>query len=227
MSTDDTLEFPDTFPEESSNVLLEGPAGALEALTDMPDAEEDEPVTAVAVLCHPHPEHGGTMHNKVVHIMERSFRELGAHTVRFNFRGVGASAGEFDGGIGETDDLIAVAQWALRVLPEHELWLGGFSFGSYVATRGTQMLPATQLVTVAPPVSDGDFTALPRPRCPWLVVQGEEDEIVSPDSVFSWVEEMEDPPQLVRMEDAGHFFHRRLMDLRGVIKNGVRRQRAD
>lgn len=224
MSTDQTLNYPDGFPTEACAVVLQGPAGDIEALADLPDDEAEEEIAAVAVLCHPHPEFGGTMHNKVVHIMERSCRELGAHTVRFNFRGVGGSEGDYDEAVGETDDLIAVAQWAQQALPDHELWLGGFSFGAYVAARATQTLPAVQLVTVAPPVESFDFAALPRPRCPWLVVQGEEDEVVAPDAVFSWIEAMEEPPQLVRMEDAGHFFHRRLMDLRGVIKNGVRRQ---
>lgn len=220
---DQPLQQPEYFPAEPTTALIQGPAGQLEIMTEQP--EVSDAWNAVAVLCHPHPLHGGTMHNKVVHMMERSVRELGLKTVRLNFRGVGLSEGEFDNGFGETNDLIAVTEWAQSVLPDHELWLGGFSFGSYVAVKGAQQLPVKQMISIAPPVERYDFVALPRPDCPWLVVQGDEDEVVAPAAVYDWIDGLEDPPQLVKLEGAGHFFHRRLMDLRGVIKNGVRRQR--
>lgn len=215
------LRHPQEFPAAQALVLLPGPVGDLEAMTDVPDPAED--IGVVAILCHSEPNDGGTLHNKVVHIMERSLRELGARTVRFNFRGAGASDGEFDSGYGESEDLLAVAAWVREHRPRDQLWLGGFGFGCYVAMRACQKLPVACLVLVAPPVDDYDFAALPLPQCPWLVIQGDADERTHADAVYAWVEAIEDPPQLVKIEDADHTFHRRLMDLRGVIKNGIRR----
>jgi hypothetical protein len=210
---------PESFPTEASDLFIEGPAGRLECLVDVPEADHQRPATAV--LCHPHPQHGGTLRNKVVTIMERSLRELGLRTVRFNFRGVGGSAGEFDDGRGETDDLLAVVDWVRRVRPDDDLWLAGFSFGAYISLKAAQNLPVRQLISIAPPVERYGFAELQPPNCPWLVVQGDEDEVVSPDAVHEWAERLGDDADLVVMEGTGHFFHRRLMDLRGLIKNHV------
>jgi alpha/beta superfamily hydrolase len=214
------VNAPTEFPIAATNIALPGPAGLLEAATNVPEAAHAR--AGVAVICHPHPLQGGTMHNKVVTTLERSLRELGLATVVFNFRGTGASQGTFDEGVGETDDLIAVANWAQRMRPRDALWLAGFSFGSYVAARAAPQLPVRQMISIAPPVSRWDFTTLASPLCPWLVVQGEADEIVDPQAVYAWVAAQPEPPNLVRMPDTTHFFHRRLLDLRGVIKNGVR-----
>ncbi len=210
------------FPELAGELLLDGPAGKLELLVDLPAAADALPGTAV--ICHPHPMHGGSMHNKVVTMVERSLRELGLRTVRFNFRGTGASEGEYDDGRGETLDLLAVAEWVRAQRPDDALWLAGFSFGAYVALLGARHLPVKQMISIAPPVGRWDFSAVLAPPCPWLVVQGEEDDVVEPQAVFQWVEGMPEGerPSLVRMPETGHFFHRRLMDLRGALKNGVR-----
>lgn len=210
---------PEQFPTETTEFFLAGPAGRLECLADAPDDGQSRPV--VAVLCHPHPLHGGTMRNKVVTIMERSLRELGLKTVRFNFRGTGESEGEFDDGAGELDDLLAVIDWVRKTCPDDDLWLGGFSFGAFVALKAAQDLPVRQLITIAPPVERYGFDQLVPPNCPWLVVQGDEDEVVSPEAVFKWAEDLDHDADLVVMEGTGHFFHRRLMDLRGLIKNHV------
>jgi alpha/beta superfamily hydrolase len=164
------------------------------------------------------------MHNKVVTILERSMRELGLRTVRFNFRGVGESEGEHDDGYGETDDLFAVTEWVRRTRPDDSLWLGGFSFGSYITLRAALNLDLGQLISIAPPVDRYSFDNLQHPECPWLVIQGDEDEVVNIDEVRSWVDSSNPPPDLIVMEEADHFFHRRLMDLRGLLKNGVRDQ---
>ena len=210
------------FPASRTEFSLRGPAGAIECISDVPEPEEER--AATIVICHPHPGHGGTMHNKVVTILERSMRELGLRTVRFNFRGVGDSEGEFDDGYGETDDLFAVTEWVRRVRPDDELWLGGFSFGAYISLRAAQNLKLGQLISVAPAVQRYDFETLAHPGCPWLVIQGDEDDIVFIDDVKDWAKSMEPGPELVVMDGAGHFFHRRLMDLRGLLKNGVRDQ---
>ena len=210
----------DEFPDERAEFFLRGPAGRLECLTDVPEKDEERPVTAI--ICHPHPVHGGTMHNKVVTIIERSLRELGLRTIRFNVRGAGESEGEHDDGYGETDDLFAVAEWARKSRPNDTLWLAGFSFGSYISLRAAQNLQLGQLISVAPPVDRYEYAKLPRPDCPWLVIQGDEDEVVSYDSVVNWVDATEPPPDFIVMEQAGHFFHRRIMDLRGLLKNALR-----
>lgn len=210
---------PESFPDERTELVLNGPAGRLECICDVPEPEDARPATAV--LCHPHPLHGGTMHNKVVTIMERSLRELGLRTVRFNYRGVGDSEGEYDDGYGETDDLFAVTEWVRKTRPGDALWLGGFSFGASVSLRAAQNLKLGQLVSIAPPATYPAFLELSRPDCPWLVVIGDEDEVVACEAVRDWVETMEPPPEFIVMEQAGHFFHRRLMDLRGLLKNGV------
>lgn len=211
---------PDRFPAAAARFLLSGPAGALELATDLPQAATARAGTLI--VCHPHPLQGGTMTNKVVTTLERALRELGLATVRFNFRGVGASQGAFDDGAGETDDALAVARWARSVRPHDRLWLAGFSFGAYVATRAAGTLHPDQLITVAPAVTKWDFRALPAPDCPWLVLQGEADEIVDPGEVAAFVAATTPRPDLVRFADTGHFFHGRLIELRNAVQEHVR-----
>ena len=209
-----------SFPRESTTLTLAGPTGALEVAVDPAEAGA---VPIVAVVCHPLPTEGGTMHNKVVTMTARALRECGLDTVRFNFRGVGESAGTFDHGDGETDDLQAVVAWVRAQRPDAALWLAGFSFGSYVALRAASIVRPALMLSIAPPVGRSwDFSTISPPDCPWLVIQGDADEIVDPQAVYAWIATLPEPPELVRMPDTSHFFHRKLMDLRGAIKHGVR-----
>ena len=210
---------PASFPAEAASFALTGPVGKLETISDVAEAAEARRGTAV--ICHPHPLQGGTMHNKVVTMVERALRESGLATLRFNFRGTGASEGSYDEGNGEGDDLAAVVGWARRVHPGDAIWLAGFSFGSYVSIRNAARLKADALISIAPPVGRWDFTTMTLPDCPWLIVQGEDDEVVEPQAVFDWVDGLERKPELVRMPETTHFFHRRLMDLRGAVKHAV------
>lgn len=168
------------------------------------------------------------MHNKVVTMAARALRELGITVVRFNFRSVGASDGDFDMGAGEQDDLAAVVDWVRASLPGHQLWLGGFSFGAYVSLRACDRISPAALISIAPPVGrrEWNFDAT-QPPAQWLVVMGEADEIVNAQGVFDWVAAQPAPPQLVRMPDTTHFFHRKLIDLRGAIQHEVRRWLPD
>ncbi|HET6726287.1 MAG TPA: alpha/beta fold hydrolase, partial [Gammaproteobacteria bacterium] len=150
----------------SRKLTLSGGAGDIEALLDEPRGAP----TAIAVVCHPHPLFQGTMHNKVAHILARALTDLGALALRFNFRGVGASAGEHDGGDGETDDAVAVAEWLREQHPALPFWLGGFSFGAMVTLRAASRLQPAALVTVAPPVER--LSPFAHPHCPWLLLQG-------------------------------------------------------
>ena len=207
------------FPTAHQSLLLDGPAGALEVVVDFPEPAEARPL--VAVVCHPLPTEGGTMHNKVVTMVARALRELGATTVRFNFHGTGASAGEFDDGRGEREDLRAVVDWVQDARPGDRLWLAGFSFGAYVTLAAAADLLPDAVISIAPPAAGRgwDFAAIPAPDVPWLVVQGDADEIVDPNAVYAWIDGLARQPQLVRMPDTSHFFHRKLVDLRGAIQH--------
>ena len=217
------IDNPTQFPKKT--FFIQGPTGKIECLAGHP-VNDSENRKTLGIICHPHPLFGGTMHNKVVHMIEKAYRELGLHTIRFNFRGVGGSEGEFDEGMGETDDLIAVYQWAKEIFPEHDVWLAGFSFGSYSALRACAEIQPSQFLTVAPPVERYNYTELDLPRCPWLVIQGEVDDVVTPKAVYDYVNNLDPRPQLVTFK-AGHFFHKRLIDLKGAIINGILRQLPD
>lgn len=202
-----------------ATLFIEGPAGRIEASLDLPDTY---PRPLLAIVCHPLPTEGGSMHNKVVTMTSRALRDSGATTLRFNFRGVGQSDGGFDDGDGELDDLRAVAAWAKSQHPDKLLWLAGFSFGAWISLRAADELKAQFLLSIAPPVGRSwSFDAISLPTCPWLVIQGEDDDIVDARAVRAWIESLPMPPQLVQMPGAGHFFHRKLIDLRGAVRNGV------
>ena len=207
------------FPTAHQSLLLDGPAGALEVVVDFPEPADARPL--VAVVCHPLPTEGGTMHNKVVTMVARALRELGATTVRLNFRGTGASAGEFDDGRGEREDLRTVVDWVQDALPGDRLWLAGFSFGAYVTLAAAAELLPDAVISIAPPAAGRgwDFAAIAAPDVPWLVVQGDADEIIDPQAVYAWIDGLARKPQLVRMPDTSHFFHRKLVDLRGAIQH--------
>ncbi len=193
---------------------IPGPAGNLEVACAKPALEE---IPGLAIICHPHPLFGGAMGNKVVTTLERFFRDRGLATLRFNFRGVGASEGVFDDGIGESDDLHAVAKLARQYFPNAPLWLAGFSFGSFVAARTATALGAAQLLSIAPPVTKWDFAAIDSPRMPWTIVQGELDEIVEPSAVYDFAASTQPKPTLIRIPDATHFFHGKLLELRNAL----------
>jgi alpha/beta superfamily hydrolase len=218
MKSRDTTSAP-PFPAEAASLLLPGAAGAIEIAVGVPS---EGARAGVAIICHPHPLQGGTMFNKVVTTLDRALGELGLATVRFNFRGVGRSEGVHDEGRGEADDLVAIAEWVRRERPGAALWLAGFSFGSYVALRAAANLAPQQMILIAPPVGRWDFSGIEWPPCSVLIVQGGDDDIVEPAAVAEWAAQQEPPPTFVRMAQAGHFFHRRLIDLRGAVRNGVR-----
>lgn len=198
--------------------LISGPAGELEVLaTRSPEAR------AVAVICHPHPLHGGTMHNKVVSTLMRAARDQGANTVRFNFRGVGQSAGQHADGSGETEDCRAVVDWAAREFPGLPLWLMGFSFGGYVAAATARSLNTwpEAVVLVAPSVERLPFAdLLPLPG-PINVMMGEADDVVASAAVFELLEDREGV-NLVRFADTGHFFHGKLVELKAAVEEVLR-----
>jgi hypothetical protein len=172
---------------------------------------------ATAVILHPHPLHGGTMQNKVVHTLARAFAELGVASVRFNFRGVGASAGRFAHGEGETEDALAVIAWVRKQRPDAPVWLAGFSFGAYVALRAAASAQVDGLITVAPAVHLYDFSTLVLPQCPWLLIQGEADEVVPVEAVRAWLSGIVPRPQTLFLPGVGHFFHGHLTEIKSAL----------
>lgn len=199
----------------SERLFIEGPAGRLEALLETP-ADSASP-GAIAVVCHPHPEFQGTMLNKVAHTVARAFLDLGAPALRFNFRGVGQSEGEFDEARGETEDALAAIRWMQEKWPDRKLYLGGFSFGSQVALNVAATSPPAWLVTVAPPITRLDLAAFRAPDCPWLIVQGGQDELFDANDVEHWARRLDGPPAFEMLPEASHFFHGHLNTLRERI----------
>ena len=209
-------------PPHAERLRLEGPAGALEALIETPEGLDAPPV-AFGVICHPHPLYGGTLDNKVVWTLARAFQELGAPTIRFNFRGVGASLGSHDEGPGEVADALAVIAYGRERWPEAALWLAGFSFGGVVAIRAAASVHPTRLITVAPGITRIDVGTDPPPECPWLIVQGDADDVVPAQAVIAWARTLVPAPELTVLPGAGHFFHGRINELRDTVLEFMRR----
>lgn len=187
---------------------VHGHAGRIEAAWHECKAEP----AGIAVIAHPHPLHGGTMDNKVVQTLARTFVELGLAAVRFNFRGVGSSAGEWDEGRGETQDLMAAAHAAREKLGHLPLTLAGFSFGGFVAARAARQLHPRKLVLVAPAVSRFE---VPEVAPDTLVVHGELDDVVPLRDLLDWARPQELP--VVVVPGGEHFFHGRLHVLKNIV----------
>jgi uncharacterized protein len=212
---------------KTTALIVSGPVGNLEVLIDEPDTTTP---SHVALICHPHPLYGGTMTNKVVHILARTFNDLGAPAVRFNFRGVGKSAGTHDDGQGETDDVLAMVQWVQQRWPHTSIWLAGFSFGAAMALRASLQLTAAhsvvRLITVAPALRW--LTQVQEtPASPWLIVQGDQDELVDAQAVQQWAMSLARPPQIAILQGAEHFFHGRLNDLRDAVQAWLNKMAGD
>jgi alpha/beta superfamily hydrolase len=197
---------------KSEAVQIAGPAGVLEAAIDASAGA----AVATAVICHPHPLQQGTMTNKVVTTLARTFARLGADAVRFNFRGVGRSEGRYADGVGERDDALAVAAWCKARWPGRPLYLGGFSFGAAVAAGIAAQVAPAGLVTVAPAL-ERLAAAFVAPDCPWLLIHGEADDVVPPKPVLEWCARLRTPPKIVLLTGAGHFFHGRLADVAEAV----------
>jgi alpha/beta superfamily hydrolase len=205
-------------PPPPQRLSITGPAGNLEAVLD--DAGTAGP-RAFAVVCHPHPQFGGTLDNKVVHTLARTLQEIGIPALRFNYRGVGASAGGFADGPGETDDALAVIDWGRARWPNAQLWLAGFSFGAHVAWRASLVRPCAQLITVAPQVERFRAGDARVPECPWLLIIGDADDVVDPQAMLAWARTLPAPPAIEVLAGAGHYFHGRLHDLKEAVRRGI------
>ncbi len=198
----------------SESLFIAGPVGKLQALLEQPT---NATPAGVVVVCHPHPQHGGTMHNKVAHMLARSFVRLGFAALRFNFRGTEQSDGQFDDGIGELDDALAAIAWMRARFADQPMWLAGFSFGAAIAIRASLLGEISGLVSVAPAVSRFANGLDRQPECPWLIVQGDEDELVTVEETIDWLNTLQPGPALQVIAGAEHFFHGRLVELREAV----------
>lgn len=198
-------------------LLLKGPCGALEALyLGRDDAR------GLALICHPHPLHAGSLHNKVVATLQRTARDAGYATLRFNFRGVGQSVGEHAHGEGEIDDAEAASRWLLAQHPGLPLSLLGFSFGSCVAAcLGGRLegagVAVERLFMLAPPVRRFSVDGRLPQHAALTVIQPEADEVVTPEAVYAWSAALERPHELLKVAECGHFFHGKLNELKALV----------
>ena len=161
------------------------------------------------------------MHNKVAHTLARGFIRMGFAALRFNFRGTEKSEGHFDEGVGELDDALAAIDWMRSRHPDSSMWLAGFSFGAAIAVRAATRRDVDGLVSVAPAVSRFASGLTRQPQCPWLIVQGDEDELVGVDETIDWLNTLQPGPELLVLCGAEHFFHGRLNDLRDAVTEFV------
>jgi uncharacterized protein len=203
-------------PSHLITVTIAGPAGPLEGLLQEREAQDH---ALTALVCHPHPLYGGTLHNKVVHRVASTLHALGAAVLRFNFRGVGKSAGDHDEGRGELEDARAVLEFLRGRYPRARRWLAGFSFGAWIAARlAVEERDIERLILVAPPVTRSEFDMLRRATVPKLVVQGTADDLCLPGDLATEFPTWAEPKTLVTIEGAGHFFDRQLTPLGEALR---------
>jgi uncharacterized protein len=203
-------------PRRIETFFIAGAAGKLEALLEEP---EDMPPLEAALVCHPHPQYGGTMHNKVVYRLARGLRKSGCAVLRFNYRGVNLSEGEYDRGYGETNDTRAALQELQRRYPGLPLLAGGFSFGSRMVMRlASEESVIGRVVLVGVPVHDADREHVDQIRIPKYFVQSTNDEFGPRLEFAAFYESVPEPKHLDWVEAADHFFRDGLDAYEGVIE---------
>lgn len=176
----------------------------------------------ISIVCHPHPLHGGTMNNKVVTTVYKEFCRYCKVSIRFNYRGVGRSEGQYGDAEGELADLISVITWAKNEYGDMPLYLSGFSFGAYISLRASLVVQnLSKLLSIAPAVHHHDYNNLGEPECPWTIVIGSADELVPMDAFDKWYEEHARSAELNKLENASHFFHGRLIELKVIVNEFI------
>lgn len=191
-------------PRRIESLFISGPAGRLEALIEEP---EDQPPKEAVLICHPHPQFGGTMHNKVVYRMARGMRRAGAVALRFNYRGVNMSEGSYDNGIGELEDARAALEFLRSRYPELPFSLVGFSFGSRIILKlGCELPGATRLTAVGFPAGDAASRTLGACEIPRVFIQSTNDQFGPRDAMEPYFSALQGPKELIWVEARDHFF---------------------
>jgi alpha/beta superfamily hydrolase len=197
---------------------IPGPVGRLEALLDEPAAGVD--LRAAVVFAHPHPQYGGTMHSKVVYQAAKALGRIGCAVLRFNFRGVGSSAGAFDEGAGESDDFRAGLDFMQQQYQGVRLWAGGFSFGAWIAlTVAVQNSRVSTMIGIAPPIARYDMEAVRRSAKAKFFIQGERDELCPLKEMQEFYAHCEEPKELVVIDAADHLFDGKTSEVGDAIED--------
>lgn len=206
--------MPDEFLRE-----IPGPMGPLEALLDSPEAEP----RAAAVFAHPHPLQGGTMHTKAVYQSAKALARIGIVVLRFNFRGVGRSAGVHDEGPGELEDFRAGLDFMAARYPKRALWAAGFSFGAWVAmTLGATDPRVELLLGIGPPIDRYEFDVIKQGEKPKFLIHGEFDELIPVKEVKKFYAQLREPKELVIIPAADHLFNGKTMELGEAVEDLLR-----
>lgn len=203
---------------------LVGPAGPLEALIDAP--AEGTPLRAAVVFAHPHPQYGGTLHTKAVYQGTKGLVRIGCAVLRFNFRGVGKSGGEFDRGPGELRDFVAALDYMAARYPGARLWAAGFSFGAWVALEvGATDERVSALIGIAPPVATSvsgmnyEFPNTLESTKAKFFVQGEADEVCPLEAMWTFYGRLEEPKELVVIDGADHLFEGKTQEVGEALED--------
>jgi len=208
------------------SLLVQGTVGRVEVELTIPDSARWD---YIALLGHPHSLQGGTMNNKVVTTLVRAYKELYIPSIRFNFRGVGQTEGEYDAGLGESEDMLHLARLWKQAYPHAVVFFAGFSFGSYVAYRAAArykqtIADETCLITIAPSVQHYDYAEFDLKTTPWSIIQGDGDEVVPFQSVYDFAVHADPPLPLLRFTQTGHFFHGKLIELKSQLIRVIEEQ---
>lgn len=201
--------------------FFEGLTGQAEAVLTLPPNANEK---YLALLGHPHSLQGGTMNNKVVTTMARAFKELGIPSLRFNFRGVGLSGGQYDAGLGESEDMLVLKRLWQETKPDTQFIFAGFSFGSYVAYRAAAQSQSEMLITIAPAVHHYNYREFNPAPNPWFIIHGDEDEVVPLNLVLDFVKEARPGLSLSRFSDSSHFFHGKLIELKAELIRAIKQE---
>lgn len=200
--------------ERETRILLRGQAGAIELLVNGVESPR-----ALALICHPHPLHGGSMENKVVFTLARACRDSNIIAVRFNFRGVGGSEGVHDDGMGELGDANAILKKLHSALPDLPVILAGFSFGAAIAAQLAHTVPCAGLVLSAPPVPRYGLDNVAAVNAPVLLLQCDDDDVTDSAGVYYWFEKLSAPEKTLQCwSQGGHFFHGMLPELKTAVE---------
>ena len=196
--------------------MIQGPEGFLEVAHSPASVP-----TGQMLVCHPHPQYGGTMYNKVITTVIRQGQKRLMNTCRFNYRGVGKSEGSYDQALGEVEDSLAVGNWFLGQSHLEKTWLVGFSFGAYIAFQAAHRLPVRGLILIAPAVTRMDYSKVKEPTVPTWVIHGGSDELIASDKVQDWSKGLKYLKETYILPQASHFFHGRLGDLSIYLDNVI------